>query len=123
MYQHYNPNPNGSYTGDCVIRAISKAMNTSWDNAYIDLVLEGYVLKDMPSANKVWASYLMRNGFDRVQIDCPKCFTFAQFVSDHPDGTYILATGTHVATAIEGVLYDAWDSSAQPVLYAFQRRS
>lgn len=47
-YINFNPNPDRKLVGDCVIRAISKAMNQSWDDTYIGLMLQGYSMHDMP---------------------------------------------------------------------------
>ena len=39
MYSYFNPNPiKNKRVGDCVIRAISKALNQSWEETYIELV-------------------------------------------------------------------------------------
>lgn len=47
-YQHYNPNPkHHNSVGDCVIRAVAKALNMSWESAYIDLVMQGYLMADI----------------------------------------------------------------------------
>ena len=37
MWIEYLNNPFGLRVGDCVIRAISKALNQSWEKTYIDL--------------------------------------------------------------------------------------
>ena len=39
MYSYYNANPYKIRVGDCVIRAISKALNQSWEDTYIDLTI------------------------------------------------------------------------------------
>ena len=54
----YNPNPEGNLVGDCVIRAISKATNQSWEQTFKGVVETAFQLKDMPSSNYVWAAYL-----------------------------------------------------------------
>lgn len=124
MYQYYQPNPlhkNGK--GDCTVRAISKALNFSWDTSYIDLVTQGYLIKDMPSANETMTSYLRSKGFRRYSIpnECPDCYTFADFANDYPYGIYIVGTGTHVACIKDGILYDAWDSTECNPLYFYAR--
>ena len=65
MWCEYNPNPEGLIVGDCVIRAISKAMDITWDDAYMGVCMEGYSMKDLPNANRVWGRYLQRHGFKR----------------------------------------------------------
>ena len=64
MYNYYNPNPKGNKVGDCVIRAISKALDMSWEDVYIELTIQGYLMGDLLSSNGVWDAYLKRKGFD-----------------------------------------------------------
>lgn len=73
MWQEYNPNPQGLQVGDCVIRAIAKAMGMAWDDAYMAVCLEGYAMKDLPNANRVWGNYLQEHGFRREWLPdaCP----------------------------------------------------
>lgn len=120
MFVICNPNPEGNRVGDCVIRAISIATNSSWESVYIDLALQGFVMKDMPSSNHVWGSYLLNKGFTRKTIPdyCPDCYTVREFCEDNPDGTYILGTGTHVIAVINGDHYDTWNSADEvPILF------
>ena len=39
MWKEYNPNPQGNLVGDCVIRAIVKAEDLSWDDAFLRISL------------------------------------------------------------------------------------
>ena len=111
MYKQYNPNPSGRKVGDCVIRGVSFVTNQSWEDTYIGICLHGYEVKDMPSANHVWEGYLARKGFIKsVLPDCPECYTVTEFCQEHPEGIYLLATGTHVVAVQDGDYYDAWDS-------------
>lgn len=74
---------------------------------------------DMPSSNAVWAEYLKERGYRRVVIPdtCPQCYSVREFCHDNPKGRYLLATGSHVVTAIDGDYYDAWDSGAEVPVY------
>lgn len=123
MYIPFNPNPAGKYVGDCVIRAIVKATNRNWGKVYQDVVNKGYHMKDMPSSNHVWASYLKDSGFRRYIIPdmCPDCYTVKDFCYDHPIGTYILGTGTHVICVVDGDYFDTWDSGDEVPIYYFER--
>lgn len=126
MYVYFNPNPQKKITkGDCTVRAVSKAMHVSWDTAYIDLVMQGYLLKDMPSSNEVMNSYLRSKHFSQHAIPdlCPDCYSFEDFAKDHPNGTFIVGTGTHVAAIESGIIYDAWDSSDCVPLYYYQKET
>lgn len=53
MFIKYNPNPSRLNVGDCVIRSITSATGDIWENVYIELALQGYMMHDMPSANRV----------------------------------------------------------------------
>lgn len=123
MYIYYNPNPQHINAGDCVIRAIAKAFEIPWTNAYIALCLQGYVKGDWGSSNPVWDSYLREQGFKRYVIPntCPDCYTVEKFAYDHPEGLYILATGSHVVTVSDGDWYDSWNSAYEIPIYYYTK--
>lgn len=118
-----NPNPNNALVGDCVIRALSIALNKKWDDVYIDLSTNGFLLRDMPSSNRVWGDYLKTQGYKSFIIPdtCPYCYTIKNFCADYPQGVYILATGTHVVAVINGDYYDTWDSGNETPLYYWKQ--
>lgn len=118
-----NPNPINNLTGDCVIRAISIAENKSWDDVFIELMVESFQLKDIPSSNYAWGSYLHKIGYRRNVIPntCPDCYTIKDFVKDYPQGTYIVGTGTHVVAVREGTYYDTWDSGNEIPIYYWKK--
>ena len=117
MYQYYNPNPLGKLTGDCVIRAVSRATKQDWDRTFIELALQSFMMKDMPSSNAVWGAYLQNKGFRQYPINdiCDECDTVIDFVNNNPYGEFILATGTHVIFVKDGTYYDSWDSGHELV--------
>lgn len=125
MYIHYNPNPkHQNPVGDCVIRAVSKALDIPWESAYLDLAMEGYDKGDMPSSNAILDSYLRSKGFRKYVIpnDCPNCYTFEDFAGEYFKGTYIVCTGTHVACIKDGNLYDSWNSLECTPIFFYERR-
>lgn len=124
MYAEYNPNPVGRRVGDCAVRAIAKALDIDWETAYAKLVKNGFLMADMPSSDAVWGAVLRANGFARHAIPdaCPFCYTAEEFAIEHPEGTYVLGFGGHVATVKDGLLYDSWDSSQEIPLYYYERR-
>lgn len=124
MYSQYNPNPHGKRVGDCVIRAISKALNQDWTTTYIDLTLQGYIMGDLLSSNAVWGAYLKCKGFERdiLSNDCPECYTIEDFCNEYPNGIFIVGTGTHAVAVIDGTIFDAWDSSKETPLYYWKRK-
>ena len=112
MYIHTNPNPNGVYVEDCVVRAISIVTGRSWDDIYLNLCLQGYIMKNMPSVNNVWGTYLKSIGFRSCPLptNCPDCYTIRHFCEQNQNGIFILATGSHVVAVVDGNYCDAWDS-------------
>ena len=122
-YIFFNPNPAGKFVGDCVIRAISKATGQSWEKSYIGVVEKGLNMRDMPSANRVWAAYLKNLGFNKYIIPntCPECYSIRDFAYENPNGVFILGTGTHVVCVCDGNYYDTWDSGDETPIYFFKK--
>lgn len=123
MVENYNPNPRGKRVGDCVVRALSKALDRSWNDTYISLCIEGYLQGDLPSANTVWDRFLLKQGYSRAIIprECPVCYSVEDFAEDHPTGRYVVGTGTHAVAVIDGVIYDAWESSDEQPIYYYRK--
>ena len=123
-YIEYNNNPVGRSVGDCAVRAISKALDYDWESAYVLLAINGLNMGDMPNSDSVWGATLRQEGFYRKSIPntCPECYTAEDFANDHPYGTYVLGFGGHVATIIDGVLYDSWNSSQLIPQYFWHRK-
>lgn len=115
MFVEYNPNPVGRRVGDCSVRAISKALDIDWETAYVLLSMNGFSMGDMPSSDSVWGATLRQRGYSRKSVPdlCPGCYTAEDFCRDHPQGTFVLGFGGHVATVHDGMLFDSWDSSQE----------
>ena len=120
---HYNPNPDGKYVGDCIIRALTILLNDTWDNVYIDLSMVGFYIHDMQNSNAVWGEYLKLNGFKQYPLPdtCPNCYTVKQFCIDFPEGVYMVATGSHVVAVIDGNYYDTGDSGNEVPIYYWRK--
>lgn len=123
MFIQTNPNPKNMYTSDCVVRALAIAQAQSWEKTYIELCIQGFAMGDWGSSNLVWSAYLKDKGYRRYSIPdtCPDCYTVADFCEDHPQGIYILATGTHVVTVIDGNHYDTWNSANEPIIFYWKK--
>ena len=124
MWMKYNPNPAGRNVGDCAVRAVSAALGLDWETAYSMIVINGFLMGDMPSSNAVTTATLRQHGFSRTAIPdrCPDCYTAEDFMRDHPKGIYVLGFGNHIATCIDGVLMDSWDSSKEIPMYVLYRK-
>ena len=109
--------------GDCVLRAISRIEQISWEQAFVEIITEAYRLYDMPSSNYVWGSYLKSKGYVRHNLPdtCPDCYTLLNFCNDHPKGKYLVATGTHLVAVENSNVYDSWDSSDEIVTFYYEK--
>jgi len=120
----FNPNPVNARVEDCAQRAIAAALDVDWDTAS-DLIYE--MAKGMGTTthdDAAWGAVLRRAGFVRAVIPnrCPDCYTVADFCRDHPRGVYVLKLSGHVATVIDGHVYDTWDSSGEiPTYYWYMK--
>lgn len=114
-YVYCNPNPKRKAVGDCVVRAISIALDKPWEEIYIDICAQGFKMADMPSANHVWGRYLRDKGFEWRTAEPD--ITVAEFCERHGEGTFILGLDSHVVAAADGCYHDAWDSGDETVVY------
>lgn len=120
----YNPNPLARLVSDCAVRALAKALDTDWESAYIMLCVNGFAMGDMQSSKSVVSATLRQHGFYRAVVDntCPDCYTASDFCMDHPEGVYVLAFDSHIATVKDGMLYDTWNSSDEvPLFYWYKK--
>lgn len=123
MYVYFNPNPKMNHIGDCVVRAISKLTGRDWEDTFVELCVQALEMCDMPSSNAVWGAFLYKKGYRREVIPntCPDCYTVRDFCAEHPQGEYLLATGTHVIAVEEGKYYDTWDSGDEIPIYYWRK--
>ena len=107
-----NPNPGHKEVSDCVVRAITIALNKRLIDVYDELCELGRQEYNMPSADAVWGKYLYQKGFEPFLLPdkCPQCLTVKMFCVMYPHGIYIIGTGSHAVAVIDGDYYDSWDS-------------
>lgn len=123
MWVKFNPNPAGKSVGDCVIRAVAVATNRTWQRTYDEICKQGRIEYDMPTADLVWGAYLNKEGFTMhaIQSACRTCYTVRDFCQDHPEGAYVLGTGSHAVAVMDGNYYDAWDSGNENPIYYWRK--
>lgn len=117
-YVYYQPNKKDlkDQVGDCQVRALSKALNISWLEAF-DLTipicreLQTYTIFacDLKKTKEAMATL----GFEYTGISNKKGTTrptVKSFALSHKKGTYILSVAHHVVACVDGIYYDTWDS-------------
>ena len=124
MWIRYNPNPCGRSVSDCAVRAIAKALKIDWEEAYLILCKAGFQMCDLPNADATWGAVLRKEGFERHNLpnDCPNCYTIKDFCMDYPVGVFVLGTGNHAVTVVNGDYYDAWNSGDEIPIYYWELR-
>ena len=122
-YSFYNPNPLKSNTRDCAVRAVAKALDISWEESFAKIASMAFSMGQTMDYDASWGAVLRMNGFRRdiIPNTCPECYTIRDFCKDHNTGVYVLATGNHVATVVNGVLYDTSDTGNEiPQYYWYE---
>lgn len=125
-FVYYQPNDKDlkDNYGDCTIRALSKALNVSWLEAF-DLIIPLCRREQIP--NIFYAPANIRNalmkeiGFSYTPISNKKGSkrpTVDEFASKHPKGHYICNVANHEVAVVGGKFYDTWDSGKKP-LYGY----
>lgn len=122
-YIYYHNNPLGKNVGDCAVRAVSKVMGWDWDRTYKELAVQGFCMANMPNANETIGGLLFLNGYHRYNIEtfCPDCYTINDFCDEHPEGTFVVMTGSHAVAVIDGTIYDSFDSGNEIPAYVWKK--
>lgn len=118
-FEQINVNPVANRTRDCAIRSVAVALDVDWDTAFDMIAHNAKQMGETMDSNAAWGSVLRQHGFKRavIPMSCPDCYTARDFCLDNPDGVFVLGFGSHVATVIDGVLIDSWDSSDEIPVY------
>jgi hypothetical protein len=118
-YVFYNANPKKLLSSsDCVIRAISKALNKSWEDVYMDLVKIGLETKAMPSQKKTFEKYLNELGYateKQPRKEDNTKYTADEFAKKNKKGIYIINLANHLSVLVDGKIYDTWNCSRKCV--------
>ena len=116
MWIYANPNPKNKHVNDCVIRAVSIALNQSWYQTSDEIYSIAREDCDVTPSDVVWGRYLYLKGFEPFVL-CPKCLSIREFADMFAAGVYIIGTGDHAVCVIDGNYYDTWDSGDQIATY------
>lgn len=130
-YCYYQPNKldiKDEY-GDCTIRALSKALNISWLEAF-DLTIPYCRKYQIPNvfftSKKIEMEVMKDLGFEYYGISNKKGTkrpTVKEFASSHKEGTYILNVANHEVACVNGKYYDTWDSGFKSLYGYYERKN
>ena len=106
----YQPNPKQYKTGDCTIRAYTKAENLSWEDAYDMAASAGMEAAALPDDNKVVELMMVeRFKYTKTRLKKDERITVNEFCIANPVGTYVLKMRGHLVAVVDGLFYDSWD--------------
>jgi hypothetical protein len=113
-------NPTYKDRDDCSIRSFAKLL----DKPYIDVKRE---LLELKWLNRIPRYYYWENinkyieRYKLKQVKLKEYTNIEEFLTDNPVGHYLFSVKGHLATGIDGVLYDSWDSRHQRIYKVWQR--
>ena len=113
-------NPTYKDRDDCSIRSFAKLL----DKPYTDVKRDLLQLKWL---NRIPRYYYMDNIEIYIKqhrlklIKLTEVMNIEQFLTEHPVGHYLFRVKGHLATGIDGVLYDSWDSSKERIYRVWMR--
>ena len=119
MWIYYNCNPLKREVNDCVVRAISLAESSTWDDTYEKLSriaqAEATILDDVSFVEKY-----LNSKYPTICYRCNgKRMVVADFLRENPKGTYLISMKNHITCAIDGCIYDIWDCENERIWNAW----
>ena len=112
-FHYYNMNPLGLHEKDCVIRAISLCTSTDYLDV-IDLLEKNSGMNSCDTLMVSCYSYLLDNYFRFRKVNC-KDMNVRDFAKYHPFGIFLIRMEGHLSSLINGVCYDIWDCTNEPL--------
>lgn len=125
-WKYYQPNKKDlkDKYGDCVIRALTKALNMEWLEVFDDMQPISRELQVPFNCKPCYEKYLEDKGFVYHGISNAKGTkrpTVQSFAKDNKEGIYILRVAHHIVTVEDGYFYDTWDSGSKS-LYGYWKK-
>lgn len=129
-FQYYQPNKKDlkDKFSDCTIRALSKALDCSWVEAFDVMVpycreYQCSNIFDLPI--QIEKDIFEELGFEYHGISNKRGSTrptVDEFAKAHPTGTYILNVAHHEVACVDGKYYDTWDSGYTCLYGYFEKK-
>ena len=108
----FNANPKNWKTGDCVVRALTVATQSTWDDTYRELCEIGAKKCRMPNDDQSFEAFLKKKGFLSMKQEKDEngnWLSVEQLIEAHPDDILVIRVARHLTVAIKGVLIDTWN--------------
>ncbi len=124
IYRYSNPHPEGKHVTDCVVRAITIAVEGDYLEVRKHLNRIKKELKETSYKNRKFMNkYTKLNGWKKISFPAIKGqprMRGTDFVKLYPKGTYILKLAKHVVAVVDGVYLDTWDCTEKMIYNAWE---
>lgn len=114
----YNANPMHHFTNDCVIRALSKALDIKYETVLSELCEIACLTNYMPNDDIIWQNYIEDDGLvkrKQPRKSDNRKYTAEEFAKLHKTGTYLLRLANHLTVCVDGKIYDTWNCGYKTV--------
>ena len=133
MIKYFNSNPTCKYfksgntknwyINDSSVRAISKALDVSWEDAYNLLSSAGRKIYNVPTSKQALHEILIENNYEFVTLGKPQRGSsrplVSEFIENHKSDTIVLNLADYFVTAIDGDIYDVSDKCLKSSVYSY----
>lgn len=110
IFKYHNQNPHNRITTDCVLRALSFALNIPYNDMVME-VAEVQCKTGFDPLDRI-DLILKRHGLEKQPMlrheDNTK-YTLMEFIKEFPKGTYLVNMPHHLTVVKDGKNYDIWD--------------
>jgi len=113
MFQEHNAHPKSIKTTDCVVRAISTAMNKEYMECRREL---NQLKRDWKFTSYKDTEFL----YKYFKVKGQPRIKGSDFTLLHPTGTYVLKMAGHVTVCKDGLILDTWDCTYRSVYTAWE---
>jgi hypothetical protein len=117
-FRYYNSNPNKYKTSDCVIRAISTALDKSWDDVLKDLTLYALKYKYFINCEELYEIYLKdykwkKHKAPRKRNEKP--YTLREWLKTFNKEAIVTIDENHLTYVNNHIVYDIWNCTDNEV--------
>ena len=107
-YHYTNKNPLNKIENDCVVRAISLALNEDYYKVEEKLKLSSE-LNECPELCVCCYDFLLTDYYKLKRYELGNTMTIRQFAKENPFGIFLIRIEGHLTCIIDNVLHDIWD--------------
>lgn len=117
IYREYNANPKKRKTSDCVIRALTVALNKKYEIVARDLFNISHELVTTQTATETYTHYLDKYyTLDKIYVmhlvnGKRKRLTVRDICQKFKKGTFVVTVANHLVAVKDGQFYDTFDCS------------